>query len=805
MGTNLVDAIREGTFPDSETLLSSSLTSTSLSELLADISQAKEDLNQDIRSTSKSLSNVDEWIARAAKVQRDIQSCRVEARQIIEAHGSVESKQSEANEASNKADLLQKEIAFTTTLQSELRGIAEATDELRSIEQLLSQGEASEATHRLSSIKPKTANVRGPQVRKNVLEYEADIEKRARSILEANLDALVTTHQDERHTVIQIRRSSGSDHSRTLHGLQALNALDGAARPLADKIEAFAVQILRNESKASSAVNDASEFRVTFNDSQSTASNTISFAQEYMQFLHSQLPQELLEPITHTVLPSIVSILITEWLNPGIPTEVSRLDQFDTVREDASALAQIIDSYGWPGAVQLAQWLEQSPRFWLTKRKAETLDSVRRIFVTSKGTTHQVERVERQKASTLDEPATKQTTDDWNSSWDDEKEQGTAIASAEDTSGWGFDDDNDEGKGDQHEAADDDGGDAWGWNEDDDKTDPNDKIDQTKRPTNDDSKRPNGGHVTDSQELVLSEYYSITDVPDHLVEVLGRDIQDSLLLQEHKYASLSEIPASSGLLALPTLALAMFRATAATHYTSTPNLGNMNLYNDAIYIADKLNTMNPPSGMQTIASDSAAMLKFARSAYAREMDTQRTILNDLLDGAQGFSNCTQFPYSSEIENAVLATIDRLRAVHASWQGVLSTSALLQSTGALLSTTIAKFILDVCELEDISEAQSHRLASFTAKFTSLEDLFLATPPAGSAAGSEAVPMTAVYVSNWLKLQYLAQILDSSLVDIKYLWTEGELSLEFTAEEVIDLVKALFAESGHRRAAIAAIKA
>jgi centromere/kinetochore protein ZW10 len=48
------------------------------------------------------------------------------------------------------------------------------------------------------------------------------------------------------------------------------------------------------------------------------------------------------------------------------------------------------------------------------------------------------------------------------------------------------------------------------------------------------------------------------------------------------------------------------------------------------------------------------------------------------------------------------------------------------------------------------------------------------------------------------------LESSLADIKYLWKEGELSLEFDAEEVVDLVEALFADSELRRRAVGDIR-
>ena len=48
------------------------------------------------------------------------------------------------------------------------------------------------------------------------------------------------------------------------------------------------------------------------------------------------------------------------------------------------------------------------------------------------------------------------------------------------------------------------------------------------------------------------------------------------------------------------------------------------------------------------------------------------------------------------------------------------------------------------------------------------------------------------------------MESSLVDIKYLWTEGELALEFEADEVVDMIEALFADTDHRRKAIAEIR-
>ena len=145
-------------------------------------------------------------------------------------------------------------------------------------------------------------------------------------------------------------------------------------------------------------------------------------------------------------------------------------------------------------------------------------------------------------------------------------------------------------------------------------------------------------------------------------------------------------------------------------------------------------------------------------------------------------------------------MDRIHDVYKEWQPILSHSALLQSIGSLVSTVIHKIIVDIEDLGDISEPQSQRLVSFCNKVSKLEDLF--TPEA--VDGAEPVPMTAVYVRNWLRFQYLVNILESSLADIKFLWLEGELRLEFSPAEVIDLIKALFAESDYRRKAIAEIR-
>lgn len=269
----------------------------------------------------------------------------------------------------------------------------------------------------------------------------------------------------------------------------------------------------------------------------------------------------------------------------------------------------------------------------------------------------------------------------------------------------------------------------------------------------------------------------------------------------------SEGPAIAALSAVPSLLLVMYRASASNFY-SINNNGNMFLYNDCLWLADQLGQLvrirNQKHGPR-FDKDMAALEAFGKRAYGKEMESQRTIIKDLLEGAQGFTNCTEPPFSQECDLAIDTIVDRLRNTHKQWKSVLSFSALLQSVGSLLSTVIEKINIDIQDLSDISEADSHRLTAYCQKVIALEDLFLPQKPAGPVSNSKnAVPLTAVYAPGWFKFQFLAEILDSSLVDIKYLWTDGGLKLEYDTEEVVELIEALFADSEHRRRAIGEIR-
>lgn len=268
-----------------------------------------------------------------------------------------------------------------------------------------------------------------------------------------------------------------------------------------------------------------------------------------------------------------------------------------------------------------------------------------------------------------------------------------------------------------------------------------------------------------------------------------------------------------GLSSLTSLLLVMYRASASNSY-SFKDGGNMFLYNDCLWLAEQLREVTHARKQRREISsndnlrfddDIVVLEAFGKRSYGKEMESQRTIIKDLLDGAQGFANCTEPPFTSECDLAVTTIVERLRTIHGQWKSILSHSALMQSVGSLLSTVIDKIIIDIEDMSDISEPESQRLTAYCKQVIALEDLFLPEQePISSGQQQEPVALTAVYAPGWFKFQYLSELLDSSLVDIKYLWTDGGLKLEYGVEEVVDLIEALFADSEHRRRAIGEIR-
>jgi centromere/kinetochore protein ZW10 len=159
--------------------------------------------------------------------------------------------------------------------------------------------------------------------------------------------------------------------------------------------------------------------------------------------------------------------------------------------------------------------------------------------------TRKVERVEKEMVSSKDDVLLEGgTTEDWDADWGHENEEDSNRAAPmhyaddeEDVSAWGLEDDSEDvGAGSEHRRADsaedEEPGDAWGWGEDDDDQNP----EEGQRGGATTAAKHENGHQkkrsSSPKEITLTEYYTVTDIPDSIVSLIRRQVSDSEALSK---------------------------------------------------------------------------------------------------------------------------------------------------------------------------------------------------------------------------------------------------------------------------------
>ncbi len=248
------------------------------------------------------------------------------------------------------------------------------------------------------------------------------------------------------------------------------------------------------------------------------------------------------------------------------------------------------------------------------------------------------------------------------------------------------------------------------------------------------------------------------------------------------------------------------------------------LYNDSAYLAEQLadfaatwkqreDISTRAQNMLRLDNDIKSLQNFANRAYANELGIQKTVLRDLLGGLFPLLSPLSAPspnllpatgeqnlmHTDDTASSLSTATGHVRSLAAAWEAVLARSVWQQAVGALVDAVAAKLIADVMDLPSIGQDEAYSIAKLIASAEELDDLFVV---AGDGSG---VPRTAQFAASWLRLKYLSEVLQSNLRDVRFLWVEGELSLYFTAEEVVDLVKVSFEDNVRTREVIREIRA
>ncbi|KAF2657325.1 hypothetical protein K491DRAFT_595152 [Lophiostoma macrostomum CBS 122681] len=842
LGDAILQSVEHGTFPQSEHVVSAPVSSSALPKLLEIVGQAREDTKNEVRKSSQEAGpDVDGWISQARKLQNDLKRSQATAHEIVQQAEAGKETTSRVQDAAAKVSFLYSEIAYNEDLVKVVEQLRDIRTLVEAVQDAAVQGNVMHALERLEDANAAfkqlgtfehtravgVLKARAGQLRADIVENVAE-----------SWSGLIVVDSDER--CIILKEEVGKDGATQIQGIvdafKQLDLLNDYISRLSRDFDNIILtpRLVRGPDHLVAGLNvDGDMIQSKGYTDDKSVKATLEDIQSMIDYLSTRIPPSVAVPLSDKLVPVIANRLIANWLLPAVPLTTEGVDEFQESLSLVLGLAEYMDELEWSGQDRLREWVDKSAEIWLARQKEEAILQVQDLCPKRVREKKTVERVETQtvvKGDALHDGQEEQD-EDWGADWEDEEETSKESQASpeqrqpppveeEDMSAW---DDGDEGQEQPWPANDlpekaehgEEDAEAWGWGEEEEA--PSKPPEQSPVPA---KQLPANGKATASQksaaeqQVTLREVYTVTAIPDAVMEIIIQVMANVRTLNEGDLAKSAIAPASGGLFVIPSLLMAMYRATAAAHY-SKDVAGNMLIYNDCTRLSDRLRTYLQeqvetdkssslpahlrPSLRLNLDEDLGSIEMFGKRAYGREMESQRTIVRDLLDGAQGFQTCTAQPFATECDNAIAMTIDRIEEVKRQWQNVLSHSALLQSLGSLVSTALTKFIDDIQELADIAEDESRKLHSYCVSLASLSSLFQTENGAG-----EPQDMTSIYTPNWFKFQYLSEILDSSLADIRYFWTDGELKLEMEAQEVVDLIKALFAESDYRHKAIAEIR-
>ncbi|KAH3915796.1 hypothetical protein HBI56_041790 [Parastagonospora nodorum] len=842
LGDAILQSVEHGAFPQDEHVASASVPSSALPKLLELVGKAKEDTKNEIRAISREVaSDVDGWIAQARKLQDDIKHSQDTAKEIVQEAEKGKAYTAQVQDAASKVSLLHTEIAYNESLARVVEQLRDISTVLDSAQGAVAHGhlihaldtleDADGAFKRLGSFESTRAagvlRTKEDQLKKAIIENVTESWNGLINVDNTNHKISLKDTLEGEATV---------DISTVVEALSKLDLLDSFLSRFSRDLDRIIISPRlapgTNKLLVSFAI-DGNEIRRTSQINGTRIKATLEDIQVFAEYLSTHLPSSVAVPLSSKLVPVIASRLINNLLLPAVPTSTSGVPEFQEDLSYVLGLVEFFDELGWSGQNRLTEWVDKSAEIWLAKQKEAAIARVQTLFPKRVQDKKAVERVETQVVSKGDalHAGNDEQEDDWGADWDEEeptgeKEDVTAeVPEEEDMSAWGeeLDDTTEDSQPPAAEEAakpsvdedTDDWGADWDDGEDGKQTGPSQTPVKTTQTPKVNGKSAAQKPATE-QEVTLRETYTVTAMPDSIMEIILQVITDVETLNSPDLVKSAIAPASGGLYMIPSLLLAMYRATAAMYY-SKDIAGNMLIYNDCQRLSDRLRillreqaekdeTSTLPQHLRPsvrlkpkLEADIKTIDGFGKRAYGREMEAQRQIIRDHLEDAQGFQGCTNVPFATVCDDAIATTIDRISDVKRQWQNVLSHSAMLQSLGSLVSTALTKFINDVEDMADIAEDESKKLHSYCVSLATLAQHFQSTDDNGDVRD-----MAGIYTPNWFKFQYLGEILDSSLADIRYFWTDGELKLEMEGEEVVGLIEALFAPSDHRRRAIAEIR-
>ncbi|KAM6512298.1 ribosome biogenesis protein ytm1 [Fusarium solani] len=833
----LVSFSLDGRFPDDVSLLPP-VSETDLQPAIEALAKAKQELETELHAINEETKeDVSSWVRNAKTLQEDIIRSKTMANDIVRQSEAPQVTGEAIKEAEEKAEFLNREVQYSHQLHGVLRGIQyvnellsevdAAKNERRILDSLRLLEKSWEALDQVGVSKTcrvmKLLNLRSFELKSSVHEVFDHVWKTLVHIdIESRQIAVYESVEGEQMNLTD-----------SVIGLMAYKEVDERMEQLWRNVDA-AIVSPRMDTRSSTlpGIQAEGEILKLSGDASRSVEALLTDLETVFTFLSQKLPSDLLPSLGNFMMADVIPKLIGEWLDAAVPSSLAEMDRFQAMIKRARGFCEILTSSGYTGFTDLQNWVENAPSIWLGKCRETTLDSVRSKLLNGIGEAKQVEKVEKQMVSLAEgkeitkAPGTAATGEandwgaDWGDAWDNDKEQdesqprpkskGQDSAKVEEDDGadaWGWDDEDTTAaepqtkKAQKEDDEEDDSAAAWGWGDDDATQEP-----QVEPAVQGKASNPHD----ETRELVLRETYNISSMPEPVLELIYSILEDGAALTRDDVEYAPVAATAPGLFGLPTFALALFRAISPYYYSFSDG-GNMFLYNDAMYLAEKLSEfaegwkkredLTPRArNMLRLDNDIKSLQSFANRSYANEMNIQKTVLRDLLGGSSSLMQ------QDEMEACIEAGTARIRTMAVVWKPILARSVLTQALGSLAEALATKLITDVLEIPSIGQDEAYNIAKLIATATELDDLFLPSSLSGTSSDNaeDEVPQTSQFAPSWLRLKYLSEVLQSNLNEVRYLWFESELSLYFSASEVVDLIEASFEANPRTRETIREIQ-
>lgn len=233
--------------------------------------------------------------------------------------------------------------------------------------------------------------------------------------------------------------------------------------------------------------------------------------------------------------------------------------------------------------------------------------------------------------------------------------------------------------------------------------------------------------------------------------------------------------------------LMLFFRALAPHIYESPLLE----YNDMNRLHSSLEPLIPPKEHEKLKMHVERCLNDI-------VDTKLTDINQKIMIADGFHDCNADANLRNCQMAVNSCSTIIKQAAEEWKKYTSFSLVCQMLAKLVDNVMTSIMISIESQPDISEEESKQLAKIMRQVIKLEDLFVIN----TSDPKKATENAAGYIESYIKFQYFGMILQSSLVDIVYLYENGSL-IDYNKLELVKLIKALFADSEYRSDAISKI--